>query len=1150
MTRAKTSVVLAAIGLALVAAVLVYLRGRETGPAAGSAEYEQVVRAFYRGLAHLDVGLLDNADQAFVEATTIAPEEPASWANLGLTRLRLGSFETAAEPVAQAAALAPENAEVAFLQGRMAALGGQLDEGMAHLRRAVELDPDNLTARFALVEELGRSGAADADEQSQALLDEILVRAPDNLVVLLESARIAARRGDVEALRTIVARLGEGRDTWPESAAGQYDDLQEAVDAGDVVAAARANTFLRNVLAPSPAFQEGRAVVATAFELIAEPFDRFLTLPAPSATPSPADEGLTFVREPLEADPGAPATVVLAASLDGTGLPAVFAAAGADVRRIDMPEASAIAADTSGAARGAHVLALDWNHDFRTDLVTTGPGGLRLLIQGEDGAFTDATASAAGGDAPIAQDATGAWAVDLEMDGDLDIIAGVNGAPAVALRNNGDGTWRVQQPFGEPGGLRAFAWGDLDRDGDPDAALLGADGSLVVFLNRQGGRFERAPEGLQDVVAFTIADIDAAGGLDLVVFDASGSIRRASLAGDGWETAELAAWPQAPDGEAGSVRLFAADLDNNGALDLVASGMARTAVWLAGEGGTFQPLTTFADADVFGVTDLDGDGYLDLAALSEGRAIRLLGRGTQPYHWQLVRPRAQQVAGDQRINSFGVGGEIEIRAGLLTQKQLLTGGPVHFGLGAHEAIDVVRILWPNGVVQAEFDRAPDEALVAEQRLKGSCPWVFAYDGTGMRFVTDFLWRSPLGLRINAQDTAGITQTEDWIRIGGDQLVPRDGFYDVRITAELWETHYFDHVSLMAIDHPDTTEIFVDERFAPQPPALEARAVQELRPVGEVRDEQGRDVSELVAALDGRYLATFERGAYQGIAKDHYVEFDAPREGTAGRWLVGQGWVYPTDSSINVAVGQGRHEAPRGLSLEAQDEAGRWVVVAPDLGFPAGKNKTVLVDLQAVADAGIRSPRRLRLRTNLEVYWDRLAIADRADQAPIETTRVAAASADLGYRGFSRTNADRRDLPETPRYHEIANVTQRWRDLAGFYTRFGDVRELVDEVDDRYVIMNAGDELRLRFPALPDPPAGWRRDFVLVGDGWNKDGDYNTSYSQTVQPLPSHRDAVYEAPPAGLDLAHDPVYRRHQSDWERYHTRVVTPHAFLNGLQRR
>ena len=135
-----------------------------------------------------------------------------------------------------------------------------------------------------------------------------------------------------------------------------------------------------------------------------------------------------------------------------------------------------------------------------------------------------------------------------------------------------------------------------------------------------------------------------------------------------------------------------------------------------------------------------------------------------------MRPRAQPTAGDQRINSFGVGGEIEIRSGLLTQKQTLTGAPAHFGLGTRTAIDVARIVWPNGIMQADFDRAADQTVVAEQRLKGSCPWVFTYDGTGMRFVTDFLWRSPLGLRINAQDTAGVTQTEDWVKIRGDQLV--------------------------------------------------------------------------------------------------------------------------------------------------------------------------------------------------------------------------------------------------------------------------------------------------------------------------------------------------------------------------------------------
>src|SRR4029450_10280221 len=146
---------------------------------------------------------------------------------------------------------------------------------------------------------------------------------------------------------------------------------------------------------------------------------------------------------------------------------------------------------------------------------------------------------------------------------------------------------------------------------------------------------------------------------------------------------------------------------------------------------------------------------------------------------------------DQRINSFGVGGQMEIRSGLLTQKQLIMGPTVHFGLGTRTAIDVARITWPNGVVQADFDRAGDVVVVAEQRLKGSCPWVFTDDGTGMRFVTDFLWRSPLGLRINAQDTAGVTQTEDWVKIRGDQLAARDGWYDVRITAELWETPFVD-----------------------------------------------------------------------------------------------------------------------------------------------------------------------------------------------------------------------------------------------------------------------------------------------------------------------------------------------------------------------
>jgi hypothetical protein len=201
-----------------------------------------------------------------------------------------------------------------------------------------------------------------------------------------------------------------------------------------------------------------------------------------------------------------------------------------------------------------------------------------------------------------------------------------------------------------------------------------------------------------------------------------------------------------------------------------------------------------------------------------------------------------------------------------------------------------------------------------------------------------------------------------------------------------------------------------------------------------------------------------------------------------------------------------------------------------------------------------------LRTNLEIYWDSLAVADAAPAHTIQTTRVRASQAELRYRGFSKTDFARADAPETPRYGELANVGQRWRDLVGYYTRYGDVAELLTSVDDRYVIMNAGDELRLSFPEPVAPKrddvattrrrteADLTRDFVLIGDGWEKDGDYNTTFSKTVEPLPRHGHPNYDATPPGPNIEDDPVYRAHPADWQRYHTRFVGPERFLNGLR--
>ena len=1135
----------------VVLGVVAYLVRQPAGtlPARDSTTYRETARSFYRGLAALDVGLLDDAASEFMRAAELVPTEAASWANLGLSRVRRGAFEAAVDPLNRARTLAPDNADIALLQGLLAGAAGQLEQGIAHLRRAVEIAPDNLRARYALAEAVERAAGPTGDRDAQQQLEAILARG-ENLAVRLERARLAVKLAEGPALAESLAQLRLQAGGWPPLAEEQLGGVEQAVAAGDFGRAATAIALLRNVLVRVAAFRESLAAVQTPPELIGEPLDRFVVLPAVRAAAAAPDEALAYTDTPIDIVGDFPASGLLALQPADAESPTVLAASAGEVRSADVASAPIpFPAGASGAPPSdSSLLALDWNHDFRTDLVLAGRGGLRVFAQEPDGRFTDATEAAA--DAVSGLDSFGAWAADVEMDGDLDMVVGISDGAAIVLRNNGDGTWIRRQPFDGVAGVREFVWGDLDRDGDPDAVLLDSEGGLHMFANEQAGQFRPwpAPDSTAPALAVALGDLDADGVLDLAALQADGAVWRIS-AGDGiWEQAQIASWSgMASAAAVGAPRLLLADLDNNGALDLVASHAAGTAVWLADEQRTLLPLAVTPDAEIFGVADENGDGLLDLLGLDAGRPVWLHASGTRAYRWQMVRPRAQVAAGDQRINTFGVGGEVEVRAGLLRQKQVLSGAPVHFGLGSHAAADVVRIAWPNGVMQAEFDQPADGVIVAQQRLKGSCPWVFAYDGERQRFVTDFIWRSPLGLRINAQDTAEVAQTEDWIRIRGDQLAPRDGVYDIRITAELWETHFFDHVALLAVDHPEDVAVFVDERFSRESPKLEVRATERPRPLARARDDAGQDVTAILGKQDGRYLASFDRGAYQGIAGDHFVEFElgeptwSPGEPV---WLIAYGWVYPTDSSINVAIGQRGDPVPRGLALEVQEPGGGWSVVHPDLGFPAGKNKTILVNLgPALRDGG--SP-RMRLRTNLEVYWDWMGYAAGAPEERLATTRLAAATADLRYRGFSRTTFEGPRRLELPLYDQLANVTQQWRDLVGYHTRFGAVGELLERVDDRYVIMNAGDELQLEFPALPPPRPGLMRDFVLIGDGWVKDGDFNTGFSRTVRPLPSHDRPAYDASGLPAALEDDPVYRRHRGDWEKYHTRYVTPDRLLGG----
>ena len=1122
-------------------------------PEVSAEDYRQAVVAFYTGLAALQTSQEVLARSELDRAIALVPHEPAAWANVGLLLLRQQEIDAATERLNKAAELAPDAAQIQRLLALAAGRQGDLPAAIRHWKRALELDPDDPKAAYALALDLERAGGDGNEAEAQRTLADLASRT-GNLVVQLDLARMAAKRGDAGALERALGTLESLSSGWPDDVRQRLAAVRQAA-AKDSQAAGRQIAFLRNLLLRLPDYRRSLADVSTPREEVGEPITRFLVLPNPDPHAAEPDTAITFSVTPTGAIPGAQRWSG-AVSLTGEGAPSIAASDGSTVRLVALGQSTPVVAvgDAGGGADPAarhSVLPADLTYDYRTDLVLAGGRGLRILKQNEDGAFDDVTAAANLPPERLAAPLWDAWAADADTDGDLDLVVSpLDGAPLV-YRNNTDGTFSVQEPFTGVQRARDFVWADLDGEGVPDAAFLQADGRVRVLLNERGGSFRErgAPDGFPRAVAIAAAEVTGDSILDLVALTADGALVRLSQhenGGDAWAHAEIGS---AGGGSfaIGDAALLTGDLDNNAAVDFVAASGAVSYVSLGGPDGKYQRLEAAVPLAARAIADLDGDGRVEIVGLTgEARVASAASRGTKEYHWQILRPRAATSTGDQRINSFGLGGEVEVRTGLHVQRRPIASPIVHVGLGEATGSEVTRLLWPNGTVQSEFDLRADAAIAATQRLKGSCPWLFAWNGREMAFVTDVLWRSPLGLRINAQETADVLMTEDRVKVRGDQLAPQDGAYDLRITAELWETHFFDHVALLAVDHPEGTEVWLDERFAVPPPSLDLVVTDPVQPFAAVRDDTGRDVGAVVAARDDLHLDFAGRGAYQGITRDHHVEIEVPDEAprSGPLWLIAQGWIHPTDSSVNVAISQGAHARPRSLALQVADRSGRFRTVASDLGFPAGKDKTILLDLGRYLPR--TGPRRLRLATNLEVFWDRLGWAAGRPDVSLRPRRLLPESADLRYRGYSVTEQKDASTPERPRYL-LEGTAPRWRDLEGYHTRFGDVRELLLGVDDRYVIMNAGDELRLRFPEAPPPAAGQVRDFVLISDGWEKDGDFNTTFSRTVLPLPTHDRAGYDRPSGRLE--DDPVYRKHPADFHEYHTRYVTPDRVRGALTR-
>ncbi|HEV2802014.1 MAG TPA: FG-GAP-like repeat-containing protein [Pyrinomonadaceae bacterium] len=762
----------------------------------------------------------------------------------------------------------------------------------------------------------------------------------------------------------------------------------------------------------------------------------------------------------------------------------------------------------------------------------------RLLRNNGKGSFTDITEAAKvlGG----AHRAVVVIPTDYDNRRDVDLLVVHNDAAPALYRNMRDGSFReVAREVGldTTGRYGCAAAGDVNKDGYTDFFFGAAESAGTFALSDGRGRFKTssAPRSTGNAHAAQFLDYDNDGLLDLLALTLGG-VRLWRNLGDEWADVTEAS---------------------------VASTFRWTTSKVLGEG---VRVVASGDVDGDGDTDFfgrDASGHLRFARNDGGNRNRSLG----------VR-----LAG-RVSNRGGVEAKVEMRAGSLWQKlEVYAAAPAPapasllFGLGRRERADAVRVLWPSGTVQAEteFPNASSASSVVGERPKGetivnasasrstlvvteldrkpsSCPYLFAWNGERFEFVTDFMGGGELGYWV-APGVRAAADPDEYVRIRGEQLQPREGRYELRVTNELEEVLFMDKLQLLAVAHPQGTEIYPGEGLgSPLASKFRLYATRDARPPRRAFDEHGHDVQARIARLDRTYPDDFTLERIRGYAAEHTLTLDLAATSRRTLLLL-TGWTDYAFSSDNVAAAQ-RGLSLRPPALQVKDTRGRWRTVVENIGVPVGRPQTVVVDLTGKF---LSRSREVRIVTNMRIYWDQILFdtsgstvdtpgansVDTQDATPqqAQLARLDVLGADLRWRGFSaQASPDGRE-PYLYDYARVSHVSP-WKVFTGRYTREGDVRELVQTVDDMFVISRPGDELALTFDAttLAPLPRGWTRTFLLYTHGYSKEMDINSASPEQVAPLPFRRMREY---PYRWPETY-PQSPAHLNYLERYNTRTVS-----------